>query len=435
MKKVLLISYYFPPAGGPGSQRVVKFAKYLPKFGWQPIILTVKKGEFPYQDVSLKKDIPPQAKVYRTPSLEPFLIYKQLTGKRAEEPLPVGMLIEPKKGITEKIASWIRANLFIPDARIGWLPFAVAAGLKILQKENIDILFTSSPPHSSQLIGLVLKKFSGLPWVADLRDPWTGIRYYNYIKRISVSRFIDGTLEQYILKNADAVTSVSASLLEEFRSKLPEPSKPQFKLIPNGFDAADFPETTQSVSKEFVILYTGNLQENQNSPAFWKSITRLLQKYPELNETIKIYFYGKTAPFLQKEIRKYGIARLVRTFNFIPHEQIVKEIKKATILLVIIPDTENNKGIVTGKIFEYIGSGRPILLFGPEEGDAARILKPFPNSWVCNYTDSESCLNFLEKIISLWKQGTIPKVPEKIRLLYSRENLTKNLADLFNSLK
>jgi len=434
MKKVLIITYYWPPAGGPGSQRVVKFVKYLPEFGWEPVILTVKKGEFPYQDRSLERDIPPEIKVYRTRSLEPFLIYKQITGKPLEEPLPVGMLIESKKGLLEKIAGWIRANLFLPDARIGWIPFAVIAGLKIIKKENIEFLFTSSPPHSLQLIGLLLKKNSGLPWVADLRDPWTGIRYYKYIRRISISRMVDGKLESEVIKNADAITSVSHSLIEEFRRKINSSLKSRLSVLTNGYDSQDFSQTKLQASDEFIILYTGNLLENQIPNALFESVSKFLKMHPEFSKKFKIRFYGKVPELLRYQIQKLEINGVVQIRQFIPHDQIVKEMEKAAILLVIIPDVENNIGIVTGKIFEYIGSGRPILLFGPTDGDAAHIIKRFPNSKVCDFGDVNGCVNFLEKMIGFWKRGKMPEIPSDLQKQFSRANLTEKLSKLFNSL-
>ncbi|MCK4715587.1 MAG: glycosyltransferase, partial [Candidatus Marinimicrobia bacterium] len=221
MKKVLIITYYWPPAGGPGVQRVLKFAKYLPEFGWQPIILTVKNGEYPAIDNSLQKEIPANCKVYNTFSIEPNFVYKKFTGMGSDEKIPTAVLAAENTNWKKRLANWIRLNLFIPDAKIGWIPFAVRKGKKIIKAEKPDIIFSSSPPPTVHLIARKLAKWSGIKWVADFRDPWTDIYHYNDVKRSAWSLNRDKDKEKEIVTSADEIITVSQNVAELLNEKIP----------------------------------------------------------------------------------------------------------------------------------------------------------------------------------------------------------------------
>ena len=217
MRKVLIIAYYWPPAGGAGVQRVLKFAKYLPQFGWEPVILTVETPDSPIEDYSLLEDIPPNTKVYKTKALEPFNFYKKVTGRKKEEKISSDILVDnSRSSFVEKLSKWIRLNLFIPDAKIGWIPYAVKNGLKIINDENIDLIFSSSPPHTIQKIGKKLSKKSKLKWVADFRDPWMEIVHYQNVRRNFITKYIDSKLEKSILKTADGITTISKEIVNLF---------------------------------------------------------------------------------------------------------------------------------------------------------------------------------------------------------------------------
>lgn len=434
MKKLLFVIYYWPPAGGPGSQRAVKFTKYLPEFGWQPIILTVKRGEFPYLDPSLKEDIPKTIKTYRTKSWEPFLFYKKVTGRKTEETLPVGLLTWEKGSINEKIAAWVRANIFVPDARIGWFPFAVYMGLKIIKKEEIDLIFTSSPPHSLQLIGMTLKYKTGLPWVCELRDPWIEIRYYQYLKRLFWTEKLDTALERRTLLKADQVITVSDALSRGFKQKLGYVPNNKFNVVPNGYDELDYEALGEGRVTRFKIIHTGNLLAHQNPRVLWRSLQQIFQNYPKIKQHLKIVLIGKIHKDILKSLRDYNFKQYVEIQGFIPHRQVLKEITTSTILLLVVPEIENNEGIVTGKLFEYIGSGKPILGIGPPKGDAGKIISKFKQSIICDYQDVESCYGFIERMYKLWLKDTLPESDLRLRRPYSRKILTQNLAEQFNRL-
>lgn len=434
MRKVLIITYYWPPAGGPGSQRMVKLAKYLPKFGWQPVILTVRNGEFPYVDQSLERDIPPDVKIYRTASWEPFLFYKKLTRRQGDEELPVGLLTDRKRSIVETIASWVRVNLFVPDARVGWIAFAIRKGLQIIVEENIDIIFSSSPPHSLQIIAKKLNRKTGLPWVADFRDRWTDIRYYQVLERSSITEKIDSVLERKVLTSANCVTATSEGFLRNFNKRI-EPNTQTFQFIPNGYDEEDFDDVPDKEIDEFGILHTGSLIGQQNPRVLWNSLSKLFENDPRMKKSLRVHLIGKSHDSIVKAVHEKGLSDAVEFKNHLPHKDVLVELGKASILLAVIPDIPDNKSIVLGKIYEYIGTGKPILTVGPPDGDAAEIISSLKNSTVCDYADEVHCAEFVRRIFSEWAESKrVPLTPVQQRLQYSRYNIAKDLGEIFDSL-
>ena len=220
MKKVLIITYYWPPSGGAGVQRALKFAKYLPEFGWEPVILTVENPDSPVDDTSLLNDIPKGTKVYKTKSLEPFELYKKFAGKKSDSKIPNDVLLNKKNlSLKVRLAQWIRLNLFIPDAKIGWKKYAVKKGLEIIKTENIDLIFTTSPPQTVALIGRKLSKLCGVKWIADFRDPWMEIVYYQNVNRTKLTKVVDSSLEKKVMNNADTIITISYDIADLIRGK------------------------------------------------------------------------------------------------------------------------------------------------------------------------------------------------------------------------
>lgn len=431
MKKVLLISYYWPPAGGPGALRMVKFARYLPQFGWQPVVLTVKNGEFPYRDPSLEEDLPPGIKVYRSNSWDPFRLYKKLTGKKTDEAIPVGVLTHRKRGFAEKFASAIRANLFIPDARIGWVPFAVHAALRIIKKERIDLIFISSPPHSAQLIGWWLKRICGIPWVADLRDPWTEIRYYEFVRRWKIACRLDRFLEKKVLQNSDSLTTVSRDLAHSFAAKSGQPNDAKFFVLPNGYDEADFEHLAYHPGKSFTILHTGNMQAHQNPKILWQVLKRMIDQEQQFRKIIRVRLVGKTHPDIGEEITRLGLNDVATFDSFKPHKEILPLMKNADLLLMVIPKVERNRGIVTGKFFEYLGANRSVFIIGPPDSEAGKILQSLRSGQIFDYEDEENLRSYLEQAIQSWRGGNHAFNNRPAVEIFSRKNLSRQLSEIF----
>lgn len=418
-KKVLIITYYWPPSGGPGVQRVLNFAKYLPKYGWEPIILTVRKGEYPAKDLSLVKEIPAGLKVYKTKTFEPFSLFKLISGKKQNDSIGTYILTEKSPNLITRISKWIRLNLFIPDARIGWKRFAVKAGKRIIRTENIDLILTSSPPHSLQLIGQTLARKTGTPWVADYRDPWKEVVYNQNIKRSPFAERKDRELEHDALNGADGIVSISKDILQLLASKCDH--APNTRLVFNGYDNVPVPMPQNDCP---VITYTGVL-----------SITRLpypllaaLEELREENIRFHLKFIGNTCPELKALIEKHGLLSDTEYISYLPHEESILHINQSDALLLVIDNVPNNKGILTGKLFEYIGARRSIFAVGNLEGEANHIIKECACGEMVDYKDVDGAKQILRKLYSAWESQT-PAYSFSNSSRYSREATTGELVD------
>lgn len=425
MKKVLIITYYWPPSGGPGVQRVLKFVKYLPEMGWQPVILTVMKGEYPQLDETLQDEIPPGLKVYKSKSLEPFHLYKSFTGKDINEKIPTYILSQSEnESIKNRIAKWVRANVFIPDAKIGWIPYAVKSGKKIIEQENIDVIFSSSPPHSLQNIAYRLKKATGLKWVADFRDPWSGAFWQEDSPQTRLASKIEKYIEKKILTFADHVVSVSPAIIRKFNQEY----KNNYSVIYNGYDARDFENLKRKKSDKFRIRYFGHLGKNQICKNLFAGLSKLCQQE---KSKIEINFYGSVHTSVQSEIEANGLNKYINLNPYLNHSLVVQEMVNSELLLLMIPNVKDNAGIVTGKIFEYLATGNYILAIGPKDGDAAVIL---------HYTSAGTMFDFQEpientlfKVYNNWQNDQLePQYKTKAILKYDRKNLTKQLANILD---
>ena len=433
-RNILIITYYFPPAGGPGVQRVLKFIKYLPEFGWNPVVITVKNGDFPATDPSLFEDVPDNVPVYRIPALEPYKLYRKLTGKDAQETIPVGVLSREKQNSPlEKLSKWIRANLFIPDARIGWIFPVYRRATHLIRKHNIDAILSSSPPHSLQLSAKMLAKKFKLPWIADLRDPWTEIYYYQHLKRFPISNQLDIKMEKSVLKNADSVTTVSPQLIKQFKSK----ATGSYFFIPNGFDETDI-NTTDAIEKDglFTLSYIGNFKSNQNIKELWKALSEIVQGNQDFAQNFKLKLTGKIHPDIMESLNIFGLDEHLSTEDYVPHSVAVTRMKMASLLLFPIPQAADNKGILTGKIFEYLASGSPLLSIGPPDGDAAKIIKEVDGGPMFDYNEKEGIKKYILKCFRKWQKNSLEKLcpnPDKVKT-YNRRELTRQLAQQLNNL-
>lgn len=423
MKKVLIITYYWPPAGGPGVQRVLKFAKYLPEFGWQPIILTVENGEYPAIDESLLNEIPPGIKIYKTKSFEPFNLYKGVTGYKGNIPTHV-LSNSENENFLQKISKWVRANIFIPDARVGWIPSIVKEGLRIIDIEKPDIIFSSSPPHSLQIGAMKLAVKSGLKWVADFRDPWTDGFWQQDLKRTRYAIKKDTVYELSVLKNSNAVITVSQSIADLLNKKVVN----KYFSIPNGYDKSDFEGFVKQRNDIFKIVYAGSLRKSQIPYNFFEAINSL--KVQNRIKKLEVNFIGTIHPDAINLINERHLADIVKLNNYIPHSELIKEIVNADMLLLSIPNTQKSEGILTGKLFEYIAAKNFILGFGPKDGDAAKIINELNCGIMFDFSDSPEEV-ILEKYND-WLDGKNSLV-ENDSEKYTRKNLTKKLSEVFES--
>jgi len=435
LNNLLIITYYFPPAGGPGVQRILKFIKYLPDFGWNPVVITVRNGDFPALDPSLNADIPAQTPIYRVTAYEPYALYRKITGKNSTAHIPVGVLAKQTNDtLAEKLSKWIRANLFIPDARIGWILPVYRQATKIIIKHDIKAVLSSSPPHSLQLAAKLIAHKSKLPWICDLRDPWTGIYYYQHLKRLKHALLLDKKLERSVLQSADIITTVSPALVKHFK-KIAKQNN--CLLLPNGYDPADMNVSAQKSSeKNFTLSYIGNLKANQNIVTLWRVIRELIAEKRIFSENIQLKLIGKVHPEVRQAIMEQGLEKYLKIEGYVPHNEAIRQMKTASVLLYIIPQAPDNKGILTGKFFEYLASGPPLFAIGPPDGDAARILARVNGGIVLDYDMQEAMKTLLLQLFQAWQTNSLPKFsPDQSKISqFNRSVLTHKLAQQLDQL-
>jgi len=421
-RQVLMISYYWPPAGGPGVQRVLKFVKYLPEFGWDPIILTVEDGEYQAIDKSLESDISVTLKVFKTRVIGFYGFFKKLTGRKT---IPTFQLSGGEnESLFSRVGRWIRLNLILPDGRIGWYPFAVVQGREIIENEKIDLIFSSGPPHSLHLIARSLAKKYHIPWVADFRDPWMERFYYHENKRWKISEKIDGILEKLIVNNVDRIVTVSAGLKDIFERKI---DSSKIHVIYNGYDEADFASVKPCLDKNIAtsINYIGSMSKTQYPRAFFQAVRELVDVDQHL--PLILGFAGAIHPSIKLALKnKFKLNDHIRYHDYVSHTEAIELMVKANYLLLVVPNTADNKGIVTGKLFEYLRSGTPIILIGPPDSDPAKIVLKARAGFVFNYDQ----VNEIKSLITNLEKPKCGEIHE-----YSRKYLTGKLAEVFNGLE
>ncbi|MEA2076554.1 MAG: glycosyltransferase [Candidatus Marinimicrobia bacterium] len=428
MKKVLIITYYWPPAGGPGVQRVLKFAKYLHEFGWMPLILSVQNGEYPALDSTFANEIPAGIKVYQTKTRNPITFYKKFTGENKES-IPIGILAQKKLSFKKRIANFVRLNLVIPDAKIGWMPYAVKEGNKIINEHKPEMIFSSSPPPTVHLIAKKLSRHNNIKWVADLRDPWSQIYYYKN-NRSGIAARIDASLERKTLASADAVTTVSKHFKELIISE-----KRKTTIIPNGFDKSDFGEGNfqKTKNERFTIAYVGGLNENRFYPLFFQGLKNFALQNNIKKEKILLILAGQIQTEYLEKIRNILEDSVAVDYNgYITHPEAIHIMSRSDLLVLFMEKASNYSGHIPGKVFEYLITGNYILGIGSKNSDVGKILTERDSGIILDQEDDLSGTFF--KLYNTWKSGNLSGADPRTLKEYSRRNLTKQLSELFDSL-
>lgn len=412
MKKVLVITYYWPPSGGAGVQRWVKFIKYFKNQNIDPYIISVDPdfASYPVIDKSLINDIPENTNVYLTKTNEPYSIYKKINNNQTPY---AGFANEGRPNFLQKIARFIRGNFFIPDSRKGWNDFAYKKAVKVLEKENIDTVITTSPPHSTQLIGLKLKETLNIKWIADLRDPWTDIYYYKSMLHTKWAKLKDLNYEKGVIEKSDKIVVVSDSIKQLLINKSNLIQESKIHVIPNGFDEEDFSVSSTNKNNKFLLSYVGTITKDYPLDSIKKSITNL---------NINLEFTGKA-----DHPTKHLLNEIAGFNNHVKHKESINLLLASDMLLLVIPKIANNKGILTGKLFEYLGARKPILCIGPTDGDAAKIIQECKAGKTFDYSDENGIYEFIETCMS-----NEYIFENKNYLNYSRRNLTKTLSKILN---
>ncbi|WP_354583235.1 glycosyltransferase family 4 protein [Hymenobacter sp. UYCo722] len=426
--RLLVITYYWPPSGGAGVQRCLKFVKHLGHFNVEPTVITVDPAQasYPVRDESLLAEVPATVRVIRTGTTEPFESYKRLTGRA----VPYGGFAnEGKPGPLQQVLRFVRGNLFIPDPRRGWNRHALAAVEQLLAAgEQFDAVLTSSPPHSTQLIGLELQRRHGLRWLADLRDPWTDIYYYKDLHHTPLAAWLDARYERQVLAHADAVLVTSPETKRLFLAKNPALPTDKFHVLPNGYDESDFRQPSQPPRDCLRITHTGTITELYHINRLLDAVAAAAAAHPMV--PLRLRFVGQVSAQLRGQIAGAGLSEITEYVDFVPHAKSVQYLLESSVLLMAIPDVPRNMGILPGKVFEYLAAGKPILCVGPRGCDADHLLRECGAGEALPYEDAKLMRQTLEQLVAHWLVTPNLDLPALGNARYSRRGLTGALTGL-----
>jgi glycosyltransferase involved in cell wall biosynthesis len=430
LKKVLIISYYWPPSGGAGVQRWLKFSKYLPHYNIKPIVFTPSNPEYPVEDHALNNEISKEVEVIKIPIWEPYHFYKKFTGRKKHEKLNAGFTSDKKKfGLLENISVWIRGNLFIPDARCFWIKPATNYLMDYLKMNKVNAIISTGPPHSMHIIALNLKKnMPELHWIADFRDPWTNIDYYKDLKLSDKADRKHHELELAVLENANQVISVGNTLNKELKQILKKDEN-KFSVILNGYDEDDFNQVKVLKDNFFSIAHIGTMARSRNPVLLWDVLSEICKENKLFSEKLKIKIIGKTDHSVIESIQKCKLDSYLIKTDYLPHNEVVHEQMKSSVLLLMVNNTPNAKGILTGKFFEYLAAGNPILCIGPTDGDLAEIINDTNCGMISDFNDR---VNLKKNVLILFNEFINQTHEHKSNSIenYKRKNLTALLAKL-----
>ena len=440
MKRVLIITYYWPPSGGSGVKRWVKFSKYLPSEGWQPVIYTPSNPEYTSVDRTLEAEIPSEAEIIRRPISEPYGIYRRLMGKDSSTDMKTltagasGGSVTPissgKKSFKQRLSLWIRGNLFVPDPRVWWVRPSVSFLKNYLKEHPVDVIVTTGPPHSMHLIGEKLSKATGLPWIPDFRDPWTKMYYLKYLPLTSPVRKRLLKMEQSVLDNASTVLAVTPLVQDDFRRRTSTP----VAMITNGYDEDDFVGPVESDGL-FNIVHTGLFAEDGNPLTLWKVLGKKVAENPEFKEKMRLRLVGKVDGAVMEAIEAEGLKDNVVNLGYKAHEVAVREQRAASLLILPLRNDPDYRPILPGKLFEYLAARRPILGIGQEDGAMARLLDEIalPGRIVSNWDNEERTRSFIDSVWSDYLEKGDTLLPPDGIDRFSRRSLTKELSHLLES--
>jgi len=421
-KRVLILAYYFPPLGMGGVQRVTKFVKYLPLFGWKPYVLTVKEVEYLAKDSSLLEDIPHKAKIIRTGSFDPLRIWfilKNIFKTKGGKSKPIKEHFSGKRGLFSRV--------FFPDNKIGWIPFALMKGLTLCRRERFDLIFSSSPPPSLHLTGYLLKLLTAIPWIADFRDPWTGYKLESFPTPFHLS--LKKKMERLIVNNADRVITANPAIAREFETQH-SPAK-EICMISQGYDEEDFRIPQSSLSEIFTIGYLGTFSPDCDPEPFFAALGRLIDRGMIPKEKVKFVHVGLSVGIdLERLIEKYKLSEVVQQKGYLTHREALKLMRKVSLLLLI---TSEQPLVFPGKIFEYLRLKKPILGILPQKSEINRFLTEMKLGKMVSPQNKDQIQQVLLFYISNFEKGKLTSDVDEGKLQqFERKSLTFRLASLFD---
>jgi len=434
LKKILIITYYWPPAGGSGVQRWMYFAKYLPSFDFEPIIITVDEKYASYKQLDFKlNDNVKDIKVYKTKSIEILKIFSFLSSGNSKKAIPMGEIKSGKNGLFIKFAKYIRGSVFIPDARRGWNLYALKKSKKIIREEAIHTVITTGPPHSTHLIALKLKRKFSIKWIADFRDPWSDLYYNKEFIRTKRAVKKDICLEKKILESADMVLTVGNKLKELLQSKSDKIYSKIYHIF-NGYDAELFNSIEYRKSDNFEISYIGFLSKNSPYETFVKSV-KIFADAIENKNNIVLNLAGIIDESILKFVKKELSEIKINILGYLTHTEAVALMKKSNLLISCLPEMPQSKILVSGKTAEYIASGNPILSFGNPESESAEMLAELDYGLTCRKNEEEKAAVFIEEIYNgfLQKKNLYNNTNSDFIKNLSRLETTRKLSEILNN--
>lgn len=432
MKNLLLIAYYWPPAGGGGVQRWLKMSKYLHQFGWKLTVVTPHKTDGTITDNSLVKEVNPQIEEVRTPIWEPYGLFKKFTGKKKDAKVYSGFIDENKKpSLTKKISVFIRGNFFIPDARMFWKNTAIKHIEQYLKNNTADAIISTGPPHTTHLIAMAIAKKHKMPWITDFRDPWTNIDFY---EQLNLSTWADNRhkrLEKKVLLKANKIVTVSWDWAKDFEriSK-----RKDIEVITNGYDHQDFEQTTTpKLDTTFSITHIGSMNADRNPFVLWKALSEICKENETFKADLAIQLIGNVDISIINSIEENHLKKQLHKLDFMPHDQVIRKMQSSQILLLPINDTPNAKGVLPGKLYEYMGAKRPILAIGPKICDAQKIISESKAGKFFEYSDFTEVKQQIIAWYKEFKQENLHINAENTKK-YQRKALAKQYCQLLDKL-
>lgn len=436
MKRVLIITYYWPPSGGSGVQRWLKFAKYLPSFGWQPVIYTPSNPQSPATDMSLEKEVPAEAIVIKRAISEPYTFYKRFFSGKSDNK-GGGTVVNPinqsgKKSLLQKISLWVRANMFIPDPKRSWIAPSVKYLLGYLEENRVDAIVSTGPPHSMHLIAKELHRKTGIRWVADFRDPWTRIFYFKHLPTTSWAKKRHEKLELAVVSEADAVVSVTNQMTQEFATLLNSGvENSRLYTVCNGYDEDDFVSVEVNPDRHFTLLHTGLFSADGNPVRLWKVLAGISSENKDFAEDLRIRLVGKVDREVISSIVESGLSHNLENLGYLPHSDIPGLQKGCWGLLLPLRDEPESKGILTGKFFEYLASERPIVAFGPEDGEVAKVLGETSSGVIFDWNEEEKLKSHVIRLYEDYRSSNwIRNIDKGAISKYSRRELTGEMVEI-----